>query len=229
VLSLSEDLKWIKGHLILLALVGTLVFGGVYGVESLIARHDDVAATRAAILADEQAKANQVFQAQVQQQISTLVQQNVLLEAQNQTLIAALSKRQVIEQQIPIKNQNISAVEAAKQLGGTSDGNNIVLDLPVARNVVSMVQLVPLLQQDKVDLTKANGLLISEVANAQQALDLERTAHTKDNTTNEGTIKARDERISALQEDMRKSKLKWFGIGYVAGFVSAIGLHAAGY
>jgi len=218
--SLSDDFKWIKAHLILTAIAACLIFGAVYGVESVIAKHDEKNAQAIAAIVDAQTKQNQQFQISIKAQIDTLVQQNQVLESENQTLIAALAKRQVIENQVPIKNQNLSAVEAAKALGGTSDGDNVVLELPIARNVVTQVQLVPLLQQDKADLEKSNGLLTTEVVNAQSALDLERKAHESDNTTNAGIIKERDTTISTLKAECRKSKLKWFGIGFVAGYIT---------
>jgi hypothetical protein len=218
-MSLLADVTWLKTHLILVAIAASLVFGSVYGVESIIAKHDDKNAIVLQTLSDSMNKQNQQFQQNIKTQLDSLAAQNVQLEQQNSQLINALAARQVVEKQIPLTNATLSAQDAAGKLKGQAVGNTVVLDLPIARDLVTSVQLVPLLQQDKADLEKSNGLLQTEVSNGVKALDLERTAHTNDNTTNAGTIKARDAEIVAVKAECRKSKLKWFGIGVVVGFV----------
>jgi hypothetical protein len=220
-MTLLGDVSWVKTHLLLVGVVAALVFGSVYGVESLIANHDAKNAIVLQTLADSQAKANAQFQISVKSQIDAIAAQNAELAAENQTLIKALATRQVIEAKIPVQNSSLSAQDAASALKGQAVNDQVVLPLPVARDLVTSVQLVPLLQADKADLEKSNGLLETEVTNGVKALDLERKAHTNDNDTNAGTIKARDGEISQLKSDCRKSKMKWFFIGYVAGFVSA--------
>ena len=227
-MGLSEDVNWLKTHIVLLAIVVALAFGGVYGVESLISNHDAKQAAQYQALAQQQAVQNAEFQKQTANQLLVLAQQNAQLEQQFSQIVTVLAQREATEKKLPQVNQNLSAAEAAKTLGGTVQGDNVVLDLPLARTLVTDVQLVPLLQQDKTDLEKQNGLLQTEVANGVQALNLEREAHASDNSANAATIKARDAEIVAIKAECRKSKLKWFGIGYVAGFLSAIGLHASG-
>jgi len=226
-MSLVTDWDWIRTHLILLAVLATLSVGAVYGVLTIQERERSAAEQRQAVIVDALTAQNKIVQQQTAAQITLLTQQFQALEAQNQVLIVALAKRQQAETAVPVHNANLSAVEVAKNLGGTAEGDNVVLDLPLARNVLTAVQLVPLLQQDKVDLAASNGLLKNEVTNAQSALDLERKAHTSDNTTNSATIKLRDDTISTLHAEVRKSKLKWCGICYVAGFLTAEGLKIA--
>jgi hypothetical protein len=228
-MSLLADVTWLKTHLILVAIAASLVFGSVYGVESIISKHDDKNAIVLQTLADSQAKANVQFQQGIKLQLDSIAAQNAQLAAENATLINALAARQVVEKKIPVAVASETSLEVAADLkkatNGTvgilksPDGDLIQLDLPTAKGVLTSVQLVPLLQQDKTDLEKSNGLLQTEVANGVKALDLERTAHANDNTTNAGTIKARDAEIVAVKAECRKSKLKWFGIGVVVGFV----------
>jgi len=224
---LAADWSWIKTHLILLAFAATLSVGAVYGVLYIQTSERAAAEQRQAVIVDALTAQNKVIQQQSAQQIAALNQQNQLLEAQIQQITAALAKRQVIEVNVPKQNATLTAAQVATQLGGVAQGDDVLLPLSNAQSVLTAVQLVPLLQQDKVDLTASNGLLKNEVTNAQSALDLERKAHTSDNTTSAATIKLRDDTILTLREENRKSKLKWFGIGYVAGFVSACALHAA--
>jgi len=224
---LSTDWAWIKTHLILLAFAATLSVGAVYGVLYIQTSERAAAEQRQAVIVDALTAQNKVIQQQSAQQIAALNQQNQLLEAQIQQITAALAKRQVIEVNVPKQNATLTAAQVATQLGGVAQGDDVLLPLSNAQSVLTAVQLVPLLQQDKVDLTASNGLLKNEVTNAQSALDLERKAHTSDNTTSAATIKLRDDTISTLHEDIRKGRLKWFGIGYVAGFLSAEGLRVA--
>src|SRR5271156_449385 len=54
---LTSDLAWLKTHIIMLVIVVGLAWGGVYGVESLIAKHD----------AAQEAKYSVILQAQTAQ------------------------------------------------------------------------------------------------------------------------------------------------------------------
>jgi hypothetical protein len=226
-MSLTTDWGWIKTHLILLAFAATLSVGAVYGVLYIQSSERAAAEQRQAVIVDALTAQNKIIQQNVAQQIAALNQQNQQLELQNQQLSVLLAKRQVIEVALPKQNATLSATQVATQLGGVAQNNDVLLPLSNAQSVLTAVQLVPLLQQDKVDLTASNGLLKNEVINAQSALDLERKAHTSDNTTSAATIKLRDDTILTLRAENRKSKLKYFGLGYVAGFVSACALHAA--
>ena len=219
-LSLSQDFNWVKTHLLLLAIVGGLIFAGVYGVEALVAKHDEKNSQALAQLADNFNKQNQILQQQNAAQIKALTDQNIALQSEIATLATSLAKRQTTETQLPVKNANLSAIDAAKALGGTADGDNVVLDLPISRQIVTQVQLVPLLQADKADLEKQNGLLQTEVANGVKALDLERASHGSDNTAKDATIKSLQSDLSTAKAECRKSKLKWFGIGFVAGYIT---------
>lgn len=221
-LNLIADWKWLTTHLIIVALAGTLVVGSIYGVLHIQAKDAERHAQEFAQLADSMNKANAAFQASTEAQIKTLAAANQQLALEVGTLTQVLARRQAAEQSLPKKNANLSVIEAARSLQGSADGDNVVLDLHVARDLVTQVQLVPMLEQDKADLGKSNELLAAEVANGEQALDLERKAHASDNSANGATIKARDAEVSALKKNLRKSKMKYFIIGYVAGFITRV-------
>jgi hypothetical protein len=73
----------------------------------------------------------------------------------------------------------------------------VQLDLPTGQAALSALQLVPLLQQDKADLTL-------EVSNAEKQVQLEKESHASD-------LKADDAKLKSCQADLnsaKKSKLK---------------------
>jgi hypothetical protein len=199
-MSISDDLSFLKTNIPLLIVVLGLTLGGVYGVESLVASHDK----QTAALFQAQ---NTQFQAQIQQEIQSL-------QAANAQLANAISQRQTIEVKIPTLNGSLTAAQSALAISQavkanpgevSATGDNVMLDLPVTREITSMIQLLPLVQADKADLQQ-------QLANETRIYADEKAAHKKDNDTNAETIKS-------LKADCRKSKLKWFGIGVVVGFV----------
>lgn len=200
-MTILEDLNWIKTHLILLAIVVGGVYGGIYLIESKMAEHDKVTA---AIYQSQ----NQQFQAQVKEEIDALKQANVLLAQ-------SVATRQVVEVKLPTQNGSLTATQAAQEITKsvkanpgevTSVGDTVVLDLPVARVLTTMAELVPLLQADKADLTQ-------QLTNETKIYNDEVSAHKKDTETDAVVLKA-------CKADSRRGKFKWFGIGYVAGFLT---------
>src|SRR5208283_4000756 len=77
----GADLSWFKHHLILLTVVAVLIFGGVYGVLTIIDRHDAQRAAESVAAAAAADKQNAVVQAATQQQIALLAAQNQQLQA----------------------------------------------------------------------------------------------------------------------------------------------------
>jgi cell division protein FtsB len=181
----------------------------------------------AAVAANQQ---NAVVQAQTQQQVAALAAENLQLKAMITQLTLALTARQKVEQKIPQVVQALPISEVARQLGGTTDAlNNVVLPLPAAQHVLEMVQLVPLLQQDKADLVRINQNLSDENTNLvtangalTTALTSEKDAHAKDNKVN-------TDQVNLLKAKNWKSKFKWFGIGFVTGYVTATAQRLAGF
>lgn len=205
----------LKSHIVSVCLIVALAFGGIYGVESLVAKHDSATATRYEVLAKQQSDQNAQLQANIQKRLDSL-------EAQNAVLTLALSKRQTVEVTIPTTNGSLSAQETATKLVDTTNAkpgevtalqDALTVDLPVAHVLLDDAQLVPLLQADKADLSK-------ELVNSNQALSLEKTAHTSDNTTGAANLKACQVEIVSVKAQARKSKLRWFAVGYASGWIS---------
>lgn len=226
ILNVGEDLVWLKHHVILLALVIGLSFVGIYTVESLISKHDHDRAVASQAIADAQAKQNQAFQTTILSELKTLADSNAALQQQNTALTLALATRNQVEAKLPKSNESLSTDDAAKQIttltGGkaTANGSDVVIDTPTAQKVVTGLELVPMLQADKVDLEKQNANFEKEIDNDIKALDLEKQSHVGDVTTLKTQIKADGDALTSCKADARKGKLKWFGIGYALGWAS---------
>lgn len=217
--AVSKDLAWLKTHIILLAVVAGLILGGIYGIESLVAKHDDAAAAKYSQIAADTAKQNQQFQLQVQTEIASLVAANQQLANQNQQLVVSLATRQNQEIQIPKQTASLTAVQVAVELQGTANGDNVSLTLPVAQNVLASVRLVPLLQADKKNLQDAYNNEVQIANNNEKLYTEEQKALVSEQGSHKADNEANAKQITKIKADARKSKLKWLGIGILIGFV----------
>ncbi len=232
--TLNHDLAWLRHHLILLALVGVLTFSGIYGIESLISRHDHEAALRMEALAQTLVQQNQLLQQQTKVQIDALTQQNVALQQEVGSLATAIVTRdaQLIQNQNKVPNLSPDQLSAEWQKDIRNAGSikptlpsGYLVDQTAAVATVQALESVPVLQQDIADLEKSNSNLQSELNNDAAVLTLEKKSHFSDNQTNTALLTAKDAEIKDVKAQARKSKLKWFGIGFLLGL---IGGHAAG-
>lgn len=227
-MSLTGDINWVKGHVILLAIVAGLTFGGIYSIESIIAKHDAQQAVAYKALADAQAEQNKAFQNQIQSEVKALADQNAALEAQNATLINALQARQRAEESLPKQNTNLTTAEAANKIAELTQGeahpqgSDVVVDTPTAQKIVTGFEVMELLKQDKADLQKQNDNFVQEIKNDEVRFELEQKAHASDNSANDAKLKASDAALTSCKADLRKSKLKWFGIGVIVGYIGRI-------
>lgn len=200
-----------KQHIVLyLALAASLLLGTY-----LFAKRAEVAegkAIAAEIKAADSEAQNKLFQQTVQVQLSQLA-------AENQQLSMALAQRQVLEVKVPQQNSTLSASQVAAGIDSTTgnkvgttvvQGDTLILPTALGKEALSALQLVPLLQADKVTLTAEN-------TNLSKALDLEKQAHVSDVQSCQLQVTADKLEIKAVKAQARKSKLKWFFFGFLAG------------
>jgi uncharacterized Zn ribbon protein len=231
---LKTDYTWLTHHLIMLGVVGALVIGSVYGVENLIAKHDMAAEQRAdAKLAVFVAttQAHEAVLEQTQTQLITMVSQ---LQAQNSQLAQTISVRNTQTQRQVQKDATLSAQEAAQRLTQqtkaspgeiVANGDLVTISLPITRNIVASLDLFSATQANLVDTQKqlANETVLfnkSQEVNGQQA-----TVISDLKVQNAEQLKACAAEVKTVKSQARKSKIKWFFIGLITGFVGA---HAAG-
>jgi hypothetical protein len=224
------DLTWIKAHLLSVALVAMLTFGSVYGIESVISRHDDVAAKRQDAIAAQMEKSNAQVQASTQQQLQSLATANAALQAQVSSLSSAISKRDgglAVQQRTDAGLQPSALTQRWSTLLGVSgevtastDGQSIVAELPAAIKTVQQLESIPVLTADKADLQTQVSKQSQIIANDAQSLTDSAKALSSEVATHKADNDAAAKDLKSCRTDARKGKLKWFGIGYVAGFLT---------
>ena len=223
-----------RHHLILLVLAAVLVTGSVYGVEGVIARHDlenstkwnsilqtqtaQTAALQKQIASDEQAAA--IRDAAYQKTITQLAQTISVRNAQATQQVKNDASLNAQQAAIRLATQTQAA---PNEIVATND--SIVVDLPVTRRIVGSLDLLPVAQQNLADTEKQlaaqQGLTADAVADdgkqKQIVVDLQQTVLDQD--------KACLAQVKTLKAQNRKSKIKIFFVGYVAGFISGVTAH----
>lgn len=223
---LKADYTWLTTHLIQLAIVGVLVIASVWGVESIIARHDSAISSRYDALAAQSAAQNQTIQKQSADAIAQLATQNSLLQTQVAGLAQAISSRdaallnlqkQVINMQPPALAAEWPKYITHGTVSALPDG--VKLDVPAAQDTLQQLEAVPVLQADNKSLSDANGKQAAEITNdaaalksSQDALDTEKLSHVADQKACEADKKT-------LKAQARKGKLKAFFMGVVTGLI----------
>lgn len=207
-----------KQHIILYVTLAIALIGGTYLIAD---KRAESARTEAAVAKAEKAQivaANAQFQSQVTAELAQL-------QAQNQALQSQLAQRDKVEKSISTSNGSLTLPQVASGIqtatGGkdgeaTANGQFIQLDLPLGQQALSALQLVPLLQADKADLT-------IEVSNSGKALDLEKSAHKSDIETDKKVLGSCQDDLKSSQRSKLKDIMKTAGIALGIGI--GIGLH----
>ena len=224
---------WLKAHerLAMLALVLAV---GSFGMS----KYFDVSAARADakyVAAQQQvtdAKANSaalaLATAQMQGQYTALVQ---TLSIQNAQLAASIATRQTAQVAQQTVDAHLPVTELATRLqtlgnapvGSVSVvGGGIDLTLLGAVSVTQTLEQVPVLVQNLAEETKIAGNYQTEVAKSDSlTADLKSQVTGLDTQLTDQT-KACTAQVAAVKADARKSKVKWFKIGFVTGFLSGL-------
>lgn len=222
------EVNWLKHHLILLGVIALLVFGGVYGIESLLSSRD--AANNARF--EEILKATQqqvtILQTKLDEREMVWQQQNQEQQVLIQKLGAGIVQRNQATQESIKRNATLSAAEAAQKLTQQTSANPgeilpgadaVTLSLPVTRNVISSLDLLPTVQANLAD-TEQKFLAQQTIAtNLQDNLNTEKeliAALRKNITDADNACKSE---IAVIKSNARKSNLKWAAGGAVFGAV----------
>lgn len=201
--TLSSD---IKTHFIGVVLVIGLILGSVFAVDSLIERHDAKTEAKYELLL-KQADARTT--ADEQAYTATLTQ----LTAQNAALSASIVKANAALA-IQLKaDSTLTASAAAAKLGGTATpSGDVDLPLPAAQTVAAVVDEVPYLKEELLDETDiADNLQTELTAQTKVVVDLKAAVPVAQ--------QACQAQIATVKATARKSKIKWFIAGVVAGFI----------
>ena len=222
-------IKWIEAHerLLLVAVAGVVLWFGIGRVDSLIARHDNANLQQAQVVAQVQQEKTAAIAAQVAEQaaqyqaLADKVQvQNAALVQANTELATALAKQQRTDASLPpteLVNRWSTLVPQAKP---TVTPSGVALDTPSAVATVQALEAVP--------------VLTAQVSNTQKELDNAQSLVTAEGqqvatlSTEVGSLRTQlgdnqavcQAQVAVLKIEARRSKRRWFIIGYIAGFIS---------
>jgi len=222
-----------KHHIILYIAAFAFALVGVYLIEARVADKAEsqvqAAKEQAAVIAQQ----NKDFQQQVAQQVQQLVLQNAQLQQANQALAAQIAQTNALLAEQKHKDSTLPPNQLAERIVTLAPGGSIkvvpdgyLIDQPEAVAIAQTLEEVPALTKNVGDLQKENSNLSTELANDSKTLDLEKQSHASDTNSLNSVITADKAELKAVKAECRKSKLKWFGIGVVVGFV---GRHFTGF
>ena len=238
--TIERDITWVKGHAIVALLTVALIVGSIVGgvslFEGLIERHD----TRGAATQLQKESVDTATQAAFAQQLAQIQATNTVRDAQQTALIQTLVQ-QMTQQRAQTAKQiktdaTLDAQAAAARLVGQmkaspSDvtvSNDIVsMTLPLTRNVVAALDLLPQAENDAYNFQQqlaAQKILTSnakvETAAAQQVIAADKTELIQ-------TIKA-DNAACKVEVDAQAKKDRkrglWASIASFAGGLIIRGL-----
>lgn len=221
--------SWVKQHekLFLLAIAGLVLWFSIGKIDTLIANHDAANLTQAKVIAAEDASKTAAIAAQSAEQAAQYQALAAKLNAQNAALVQAnvqatlaLAQRQKTDAGLPpseLANRWTVLVPQAKP---TVTATGIAVDTPSAIATVQALEQVPVLQKQLANKD-------TELGNAQNLLTASNGQVTTLNTE-VGSLhvqivdnaKVCTAQIAVVKAEARKSKRRWFIIGYVAGFLS---------
>lgn len=242
--TVEKDYAWVKMHiaalLVTFVLIGGSVVGSVYGVESLIAKHDlateqryntalagEVANTKAAqdALATTIASFNtqlQALQAQNAQLAQSVIARNA--QTQKQVKIDATLDAQETAQRLATQTS-----ASAGQVQVAPNGSDITIALPITRSIVADLDSLQSSQANLVDTQKELDNTNQLFTSSQQVVAAQKTTIDSLTAQNAGQVKACAEEVKTAKAVARKSKAHWFVRGFVVGFITGIFAgHAAG-
>jgi len=229
--------------LITLILAVTLWWG--YGKYAQIRLdHDSAALKQATLVSQQQAQQNAALLVQAQQQAAVVAAdkaalqaltdkvtaQNAQLAQANATLASALARQQKTDASLPVPdlvNRWAQLVPGSNFAGAVTSGNNVQVTPSNALQTVQQLEKVPVLTTELANETtaKANDDQVITSQN-KNIFDLNSQVTTlnasvfgwqKQDTDDKAQCV---EQIKVVKDEARKSKRRWFVIGYVAGFLS---------
>lgn len=232
--TIKTDWTWFTQHLLLLIVLAAMLGGAVYGVDSLVARHD--ASTQSkyeSILATQAAQTN-VLIAQLKADEDASAQR----DAAYQATIASLSKSIVARnaaskvQQTTDANLDISA--AANRLQAQTNaqpgeitivGPDANIDLPVTRTIVANLDALATAQGDLVDTQNSLDAQTGLTNDANKKLTDAESIIASQTTQAATATKVCDAQIKTLTANNRKRTIKTFFVGFGVGFVAGATAH----
>jgi hypothetical protein len=196
-------------------------------VESIIAAHDNANLTQAKVVAQSQADKTAALAAQVEQQSAQYQALATKLDAQNAALVAANTQLATALAQQQRTDAGLPPSELAQRWNTLVPSANVTVStngetLPTSGAIATVQSLeqVPVLQ-------KQLGNTQDELKSAQQLLGLSQNENTTLNSeVSSLNVQLKDnqtvcnQQIAVIKAEGRRSKRRWFAIGFVSGFIT---------
>jgi hypothetical protein len=220
---------YVKAHerLVLAGIAAVLLWFAVGHVESIIAAHDNANLTQAKVVAQSQADKTAALAAQVEQQSAQYQALATKLDAQNAALVAANTQLATALAQQQRTDAGLPPSELAQRWNTLVPSANVTVStngetLPTSGAIATVQSLeqVPVLQ-------KQLGNTQDELKSAQQLLGLSQNENTTLNSeVSSLNVQLKDnqtvcnQQIAVIKAEGRRSKRRWFAIGFVSGFIT---------
>lgn len=224
-MNILSDLNYLKHHIILLVIVVGLAFGGIYTVESLVAKHDIANASRYSLILKQQEQQTASLSAQIKNDEANSQRIEMQLFAQNTQLTQEMS---VANRNLAVqiqKNASLTAEQAASQIAASTQGiasasgNSVILDLLTARKVSDALITLPVVQTELIDTTKQLKNTQTILTNTQTDVTQQKALVTGLQSQLVDETQSCKAQIAVVKAKARKSKFKWFLAGVVTGFI----------
>lgn len=226
----TEVKSWLQKHerlLIVLMLALVSVFA-VNKVENVVASRDAARATIAeqALVQQKTIDAQRdaetaAMSTRFQSLVDTLAKQNAALAADVTTRQDALQAQKGTDAHLPPSGlaQRLSSLAAAPSGSVSAVGETVVLTQPGAVAVAQTLEEVPVLQANLNDTNQINGNLTKENASCKDLVSAQAAQVSGLKTELVDQVKADKADLAKVKAEARKSKLRWFLVGLVTGFV----------
>lgn len=229
------EFGWLKTHLALLIIVIVLAFGGVYFVESIIAKHDAnndqkwqsmLAASNAQTqnLTNKMNQDEQIWNQQNQQNIQIIKGLASMISARDAATKVQLQADTTLTADDAKNRLNILTDAQAGEV--TAGNDTVTMDLPITRKVIANLDELPTVKADLSDTQKQLEAETNTAANLQNDLNDKSALIAQLNTNSDLKDKACDAKISDIKAQNRKRTFKWstlmLGIGIALARVLGI-------
>lgn len=229
---------WLQKHERLLIVAMVLLVGG-WVADRIVTHLDNTAQIKQSVTEealtkqktanDDLAKQNTALAQSYQADLNQVQAQLVAVKTAASVRQTALVKQQTIDQTAPgtVLQARWQALVGDKASINASDTITTVptgyLVTPnVAQATVSTLEQIPALQESLTDTEKEYKDEVSLNLAANHVIDADATQIKGLNLQIVDEEKACTAKVDAVNAAARKGKLKWFGIGYVAGFISGL-------
>lgn len=235
VTSPPQTITWLQQHerLIIVLLV---LLAGAWGANrwfDYAALQDQQKTQQAQAALTQQKAANDALvkqiantTAQYQAQFTALAQQTQQLQVSMATRQTQLKQQQTVDQKATPKEllnrwaQLVGPNIADLPNAVTYEQNvGIVVSQEAASATVASMEQIPVLQQNVHDLMTQNEAYQSAASTSQTLIAEDAKEITGLNAQLVDANKLCQDQISTIKAQARKSKMKWFGLGVVAGFI----------